>query len=312
MRSTAFTELVGCEVPIQLAGMGGGTSDVGLAAAVTNAGGLGMLGAGGVPPPFVDQMLDALSAATNGPYGVNFIVPFLDRDVVAAASPRCRVVDFFYALPDATLVQVVHDAGALAAWQVGSGDEAVAAVEAGCDFVIAQGIEAGGHVRGQKPLAEVLREALDAVSVPVLASGGIGSARDVAAALDAGAAGARVGTRFLVATESIAHPEYVDSLIAASAEDTVVTETFSEDWPNAPHRVLRKCIEAAEGAEGDVVATAEIGGMEVPVARFSTMPPQKTVKGNIAAMCHYAGTSVDGVKKRQPAADIVAELCSEI
>jgi NAD(P)H-dependent flavin oxidoreductase YrpB (nitropropane dioxygenase family) len=108
----------------------------------------------------------------------------------------------------------------LVSWQVGSAEEARAAVGAGCDQVVAQGTEVGGHVRGRMSLLPLLSEVLDAVDVPVLAEGGIGDARALAAVLAAGADGARIGTRFVAARESGAHPRYVDALIAARPEDT--------------------------------------------------------------------------------------------
>ena len=309
---TAFTELVSCELPLQLAGMGGGGSDPPLASAVCNAGGFGMLGLGGLPVPAVEQMLDAMTAMTSKPFGVNFLMPFLERPAVELAASRCRMVEFFYDAPDPSLVAMAHDGGALAAWQVGSADEAKAAVDAGCDVVIAQGTEAGGHVRGTKPLREMLADVLASVSVPVVATGGLGTAGQVKNAIDAGASAVRIGTRFLAADESPAHPDYVDALIAASADDTEITTAFNVGWPDAPHRVLKASLAAAQAATGDVVGIMRFGSMEFPVTRFSTTFPMKGATGDIAAMCMYAGTSVDGVRERRPAADIVAELCSEI
>jgi len=309
---TAFTELVGCELPLQLAGMGGGGSGVELAAAVSNAGGLGMIGAGGVPAQMVAEMLDAMPAVTDKPYGVNFLMPFLDEDAVSLAASRCRVVEFFYDEPRASLVEMVHAGGALACWQVGSAAEAEAATQAGCDIVVAQGNQAGGHVRGTRPLEETLADVLAAVSVPVVAAGGIGTADQVKAALDAGASAVRVGTRFVASAESIAHPDYVSALIASNADDTEITEAFGVGWPNAPHRVLRSSLAAANAATDDVLGTLHVGELELPVMRFSVMSPTKDTTGNVAAMCMYAGTSVDGVQRMQPAAEIVAELCSKI
>jgi nitronate monooxygenase len=309
---TSFTDLVGCRLPVQLAGMGGGGSDVGLASAVSNAGGLGMLGAGGLPFALVAPMLEAMPDATTEPFGVNFLMPFLDRDAVSAAAEACALVEFFYGDPEPALVDVVHSGGALAGWQVGSAPEAQAAVAAGCDLVVAQGTEAGGHVRGKKSLAIVLKEVLGVVGVPVVAAGGIGTARQVKAALNAGAAAVRIGTRFLAATESPAHPDYVAALIAATADDTEITEAFGNGWPDAPHRVLRSSLAAAQAISDDVVGTTSTGPTESPVARLSPTYPLTNMTGNIAAMAMYAGTSVDGVLKRQTAAEIVAELCSEI
>jgi len=204
---------------------------------------------------------------------------------------------------------VAHDAGALVAWQVGSVREARAAADAGCDVVVAQGVEAGGHVRGEVGVLPLLELVLDAVDVPVVAAGGLGSARSVAAVLAAGAAAARVGTRFVAAEEADAHRAYVDALIASGPEDTVLTTTFSTFWPDAPHRVLRSCIDEALRTRDDVVAVVEgADGTVLPVPRLAPPSPQRGASGNIAAMAHYAGQSVGEVRRRQPAADIVAEL----
>ena len=311
MTTRSFTDLVGCALPLQLAGMGS-VSSVELASAVTDAGGLGMLGVAGISAAVVEERLAVLSKSTSGPVGANFIVPFLDVDAVKLASRRCRVVEFFYGDPDAALVDIVHDGGALASWQVGSADEAFAAVDAGCDLVVVQGIEAGGHVRGVVTLADVLASTVGGFPVPLVAAGGVGTASDVAAQLNAGASAVRVGTRFVAAEESKAHSAYVDALIEAAAGDTMLTEVFSLGWPNAPHRVLRSCVAAAEVASSEIVGTVSADGSEWPVPRFSTIPPTKDAAGNIDAMALYAGFSVDAVKRRQPAAEIVAEMFERV
>ena len=120
---TAFTELVGCEVPIQQAGMGSGVATAELAAAVASAGALGMVGLAMMPAPAVTDVLTDLGRRTGGAFGANFLMPFLDRDAVAAASDKARLVEFFYGDPDHSLVELVRGGGALAAWQVGSLDE---------------------------------------------------------------------------------------------------------------------------------------------------------------------------------------------
>jgi nitronate monooxygenase len=310
--STRFTDLVGCAQPVQLAGMGGIGADIGLPSAVSAAGGLGMLGGAGIPPDRLAPMLEQMGAATTGPFGVNFLMPFLDRDAVIVAAAGSQLVEFFYGNPDGSLVELVHAGGALAAWQVGSSDEALAAASVGCDLVVVQGVEAGGHVRGRQPLAELLGEVLAVLSVPVLAAGGIGTASQVAALLEAGASGVRIGTRFVAAQESIAHPEYVHALIQAKASDTAITTTFSHGWPDGPHRVLRWSIDAAEASDTEYVAIEDTGAENSRVPRLATSPPTNNLRGNIAAMAMYAGESVTAVRSRQPARVIVRELCSEI
>jgi nitronate monooxygenase len=310
MLATRFTELVGCRMPIQQAGMGG-TAGPELAVAVAEAGGLGMLGGVMLPAPLLVQILDGVRQQTTGAIGVNFLMPFLDRDCVVVAASRCRVIEFFYGDPDAALVQLVHQGGALACWQVGSLEEAQAAVAAGCDLIVAQGTEAGGHVRGRIGLLPLLGQVLAMVDVPVLAAGGIGTGRALAAVLAAGAAGARVGTRFVAAAEANAHPAYVDALIAARPEDTVLTETFSAGWSNAPHRVLRSSAAAAESFQGDIVAEMSMGGQTMPVPRFAPPAPSKETTGTVQAMALYAGESVGAVQRIEPAASIVQEFTAE-
>jgi NAD(P)H-dependent flavin oxidoreductase YrpB (nitropropane dioxygenase family) len=307
---TRFTDLVGCSVPLQLAGMPE-ISTPALAAAVANAGGLGMIGAPLLSP---DEMaartaeLAERTAGTSGAFGVNFLMPFLDRDCVAVAARTARVVEFFYGEPECALVDIVHAGGALASWQIGSLDEARAAVAAGCDVIVAQGTEAGGHVRGRIGVLPLLSAVVDAVPVPVLAAGGIATARAVAAALAAGAAGVRVGTRFVAAAESGAHPLYVDAILRAGGEDTVLTEVFSVSWPNAPHRVLRSCLAAADALAQDLVGEVEHGGHQLPIPRFSPMVPTARTRGVVEAMALYAGEGVGAVVRVQPAEEIVREL----
>lgn len=307
MLRTAFTELTGCTVPIQLAPMPD-IATVELAAALADAGGLGMIGAPLLPPPVLKATLQDLGQRTHGVFGTGFLMPFLDRDCVEIAAANARVVEFFYAQPDAELVRLVHAGGALAGWQVGSKAEARRAVDCGCDYIAVQGTEAGGHVRGGIGLLPLLSEVLEVVAVPVLAAGGIATARDLAAVLAAGAAGARIGTRFIASTESGAHPKYVEKLLAAGGEDTVLTEAFSVMWPNAPHRVLRSSVEAAEKLSDDVIGEIAFSGMKMPVPRLSVISPSKTTTGSIEAMALYAGESVSNVTRIQPAAEIVREL----
>lgn len=180
------------------------------------------------------------------------------------------LVDFHQGDPDPQLVELVHRSGGLASWQVGTASEARAAQDAGCDLVVAQGHDAAGYVRGRAGTMALLQEVLDAVSVPVLAAGGIGTARGVAAVLAAGAAGVRIGTRFLAAAEAGADPGYVAALVEARAQDTAMTNRFAPRDVPLHARVLRSGIEAGEQ--------------------------------------YLAGESVGAVRGVQPAAEIVAEL----
>jgi NAD(P)H-dependent flavin oxidoreductase YrpB (nitropropane dioxygenase family) len=305
--STSFTRLVGLSAPIQLAAMPG-ISTPELVAAVADAGGLGMVGAPLLSAPVLEGVLERLSERTRGAFGVNFLVPFLDPECLPVAARRARVVEFFYGEPDAGLIERARAFGALASWQVGSLAEAAAAQRAGCDFIVVQGTEAGGHVRGETSLLPLLSQVLDAVRVPVVAAGGIATARGLAAVLACGSGAARMGTRFVATLESGAHPTYVKALLAASAADTCLTEAFSVPWPDAPHRVLRSAIAAAEALTEDVIGEERHAGQVLPVQRFSVLPPTLTTTGRVDAMALYAGESVTHVTSVQPAAALVSEL----
>jgi nitronate monooxygenase len=318
MLTTRFTDLVGCDVPIQQAGMGA-VSPPALVAAVSNAGGLGMLGTaryGGRTLSALGALLDEVHDLTDRPVGVNFIVAppeleAIDPGCFALAARRARVVEFTFAWPDKTFVETVHAEGALACWQVGSPEEAIAAVEIGCDLIVAQGIEAGGHVWGRTGVLALLDAVLATVPLPVLAAGGIGTGRAMAAMLAAGADGVRVDTRFVAAEESNAHPGWVARLVEARAEDTVYGRIFIEGW-DAPGRVLRSCVDAAAAFTGDVVGeTSSLDGTRVSLARLEPDAITRETTGTIAAMSLWAGESVGGVTRVQPAAEIVDELASE-
>lgn len=291
---TRITQLLGCRYPIQQAGMGGlATPD--LAIAVARAGGIGML-SGAAGWRALAPQLDAVPPGEA--VGVNFLVPFLDWAALTEAAARSPLVEFFWATPDEPLVKAAHEGGAQVGWQVGSVEEAKAARDVGCDVIVAQGVEAGGHVRGVIGLLPLLDEICSAIELPVIAAGGIGSGRGVAAALAAGADAARMGTRFIAAQESKAHPAYVDALIGATGADTVVSTAFGEGWPDAPHRVLRSCIEAGE----------KLGSGQ----SWSPEWPSSTYVGSAEARALYAGQSVGSVRSRQTAAQIVAELMDEV
>lgn len=293
---TRFTATVGCRLPIQQAGMGA-VSTPSLAAAVARAGGLGMIGAAGLDRDQLAGQLTAAAAAA-GPVprvGTNFLLPFLDIAALEVAAAHSVLVECFYGDPDRGIVERIHDGAALAGWQVGSRDEALAAEAAGCDVIVVQGFEAGGHVRGTTPLDALLDAVRPGTDLPIVAAGGIGSGTSAAAAFRAGADAVRVGTCLLATPEADVHPDYARALLRGTAADTIVTETFSLGWPNAPHRVLRACIDASDAA---------------PSAR-SPLPPTRGFTGSVDQAALYAGTSVDEVHEIQPAEAVVRRLAAE-
>lgn len=306
---TRFTSLVGCAHPIQQAGMGW-VSGVELAAAVANAGGLGTVAFPLASPAVLEGLLDEVVKRTDGSVGLNIIVPFMqDPACLEIAADRLRLIEFFWADPDPALVKRVHSAGALAAWQVGSAREARQAEDAGCDFIVVQGTEAGGHIRGHQELRVLLDEVASVADVPLVAAGGITTGGGVAAALKAGADGVRLGTRFVATLEADAHPAYKRALI--DAERTTITSTFSAMWPDAPHRVIDTCIGKAEAIVDDYTGDINFGGTQMRVPVRSMVSPTTSTTGSIEAMALYAGVGVDSILTIESAGSLVRNLVTE-
>lgn len=177
---------------------------------------------------------------------------------------------------------------------------------------MAQGIEAGGHTRGRIGLLALLDEVLAAVRIPVIAAGGIGTGRAMAAMLVAGAEGVRIGTRFLAAEESGAHPAYVAALIDARAQDTAMTDAFSRGWPDAPHRTLTSCVTAAQAfLDSRVGERDSLDGTRIPAYRLAPLVVDRTTDAAFEAMPLWAGESVGTVKQVQTARQIVEDLARE-
>jgi NAD(P)H-dependent flavin oxidoreductase YrpB (nitropropane dioxygenase family) len=322
MLRTAFTDLIGIRWPIVQAGMGG-VARADLAGAVSRAGGLGTIALPGMPPEVLTAEIRRARALTEAPLAVTFLLPMLDPPALEAAlAERVDVVTLFWGDPRPH-ISIIHAAGAKVGVQVGSADEAAAAADAGANFVIAQGVEAGGHVRGTTSTLVLVPLVADRVNpLPVVAAGGIGDARGIVAVLAAGADAAVLGTRFLLCPEAHVHPRYQTALRAARAEDTVLTTLFDVEWPDAAHRVLRtETVRAWEAAgrppvgerpgEGEEIGTIQIGAVSAPVARYSVVPPLRDAEGDVDALCFYAGQSCGLARDVEPAGVLVGRLATE-
>jgi NAD(P)H-dependent flavin oxidoreductase YrpB (nitropropane dioxygenase family) len=318
---TALCDRLGIELPIIQAPMGGGVVGPTLAAAVSNAGGLGMLVPWRADLATVRRQIQETRALTSKPFGVNLNLEFPQEErLKVALDEGVRIISFFWRDP-AALMPRVKAAGAAVLHTVGSAADARCAADCGVDVIVAQGWEAGGHVRGKVATLPLIPAVVDAVSpVPVVAAGGIADGRGLAAALALGAAGAWIGTRFLASQEAAVHPRYRELLLQASENDTVFTDClFDIGWPNAPHRVLRnKTVDAWEAAgcppagkrpgEGEVVATSASLG---PLVRYRVCTASADTEGDIDALPLWAGQSVGIVSKLKSAGDIVREIVEE-
>jgi NAD(P)H-dependent flavin oxidoreductase YrpB (nitropropane dioxygenase family) len=317
---TALCERLGIEMPIIQAPMGGAVGPT-LAAAVSNAGGLGMLAPWIADIDTVRRQIRETRALTSRPFGVNLNLEFPQEERLAAClDERVPVISFFWRDPS-SFVPRAKAGGATVLHTVGSAADAKRAVNCGVDIVVAQGWEAGGHVRGTVATMPLIPAVVDAVSpAPVVAAGGIADGRGLAAALALGAAGAWVGTRFLASHEATIHTRYRERLLQANENDTVFLENlFDIRWPNAPHRTLRNAtVEAWEAAgrpptgkrpgEGEVIAMSQSRG---PIVRYQSCTPESDADGDIDALSLWAGQSVGLVSKVLSAGDIVREIADE-
>ena len=314
---TPVCELLGIDHPIVEAPL---SADPRLPAAVSNAGALGS-----VSLWWADDARDWVrdtAALTDRPFAGNFVLTSDQHHRVdQALSAGLRIVSFLLGDPDG-YVDSVHDAGGLVMHTVGSAEEARRAVGCGVDVIVAQGWEAGGHVWGSVATLPLVPAVVDAVApVPVIAAGGIGDARGVAAVLALGAQAAWLGTRFLLADEMPIHDEYRRRLIDATETDAEwYPDLYSVGWPDSPHRAIHNSTaemwEAAgrpplgsRPGDGEVIAHFASGD---PILRYSPAPPMMGTTGEIDALSLGAGQSVGLAKQSQPAAEMVAELVSRL
>jgi nitronate monooxygenase len=322
---SALLERLGVELPVVQAGMGGGLAGPELCGAVSGAGGLGTLGI--APPAVLAQWIaEARDRAGLGKVvAVNLLLPFARRAHWEAAAKADVVVTFWGRPKRRTPVTWLH--------QCGSVEEALSARAAGADGVIAQGVEAGGHVRGTTPALHLLERTRAALGrdYPVFLAGGLADAADVRTALDAGADAAVLGTRFLMTPESGARTAYKQRLM--ESRETVLTELFGAGWPRAPHRVIWN--EATERwLQGDRRGPAWVRALDVatapvlsriPLSRQPSLarrqradrpllgplaPTNGTSPRLLDAGALYAGESVARIHDLRPAAELVAELAS--
>jgi nitronate monooxygenase len=293
---TPWCRTIGLHAPIVNAPMGGAAGGA-LAAAVSRAGGLGMIGMGSSAT--ADQLRAQLRhvSGLGRPFGIGLVHWVMAAepdlfDVALAARPALLSVSFG---GDFSWVARAHDDGVTVATQVADVPAARSAVDAGVDVLVARGAEGGGHGEPRVGTLPLLTEVLDLVSVPVLAAGGIASARGLAAVLAAGAAGAWLGTVFTTCTEAMTSAAARDAILAADSDATVVTRVFDivqgYRWPTTiPERVLRdEFVERWGGREDELAATAEA---------YEVAPVN-------------AGQGVGMVTQARPAAEVIEGLCTD-
>lgn len=311
---------LGVTVPIFQAPIGA-IASVELAAAISEAGGLGHLACTWRSPDQLRDLFRAMQRLTRRSFGANFVLDFpIDERLGVALDHGVRVISFFWGNGRQHLGRV-KAMDAIAIQVVGSIDEAKQAADAGFDLIVAQGREAGGHVRGDLGTMTLVPQVVDVVApLPVLAGGGIADRRGAAAALALGAVGVWVGTRFLAAQEANIHADYQQRVLAASADDTLYSKLFDIGWTDAALRSLKNSTtqrweQAGRPAapnrpgEGEVIAKRADG---TAIPRYFFGSPTRDVEGEAEAMALYAGECVGLVRAVQPASEIFEELASAL
>ncbi|WP_082596133.1 nitronate monooxygenase family protein [Rhizobacter sp. Root16D2] len=330
---TRLTRHYGVRHPFVGAGMGF-VALPSLVAAVSNAGGIGVLGNGIEPPPGTQALIQSIKATTARPFGVDFIFddsafgPLVTQaHIDVCVAERVRLVVFHMNVPPRAWVDRLHAAGARVWMQVASVAQALEAAAAGMDAVIAQGSQAGGHNKSTTRTLQLLPQVVRAVRpLMVLASGGIADGRGVVDALSHGADGVWVGTRLVASSEAHAHPEYQRRIVEARGHATVTTTLFGPEYPGRPYRVLRnRVVDEWAGREGQVPnpppPPAVIGStllfpltlkQNYSMPKFSAIVPTPETSGDFEEMGLPAGSeSVKFIKRVQPAAEIVREMMEE-
>lgn len=298
---TRITELLGIEYPIVQGGMAW-VADYHLAAAVANAGGLGLIGAGGAPAASVTEQIKQCQALTHKPFGVNIMLLNPEADAIARAvvDMGVKVVTTGAGSPEKYMA-MWKDAGVKVIPVVASVALAKRMERCGADALVAEGTESGGHI-GELTTMALVPQVVDAVSVPVIAAGGIADGRGLAAAFMLGACGVQMGTRFLVAKETNIHENYKERVAKASDIDTQVTGRTT----GHPVRALRNAMTRQylklekEGADFEALEYLALGGLRKAV-----------VDGDVKNGSLMAGQIAGLVNRQQTCAEIIREITAE-
>lgn len=311
MIRTRVCDLLGIQHPIVLGGMGGGATGAPLVAAVSNSGGLGVLGTSGMNGARLKSEVDAIRRTSDKPFGINHLLFEVDEERFSVTvETKPAVASFAWARADQDLhayFDRAHAAGCKVMYMGGEVSENVRAAEAGADIIVAQGTEAGGHVgwMASMPLVPMV---VDAVApLPVLAAGGFADGRGLAAALALGADGVLVGTRLLATHESPLHPNFKQAIIDSDGHDTVLTEipdlAAGRVWPGAMSRALRNnFIERWAGREWAVRRDQREIAQAVADARK---------QGDAANAPLFIGQDAGLIDTIEPAGEIVKRMASE-
>lgn len=298
---TRLTELLGIQYPIIQGGMAW-VAEHKLAAGVSDAGGLGLIGAGGAPASFVREEIRQAKKLTDKPFGVNIMLMNPEADEIAkvVVEEGVKVVTTGAGNPGKYMA-MWKEAGIKVIPVVASSAMAKMMERAGADAVVAEGMESGGHIGSLTTMA-LVPQVVDMVSIPVVAAGGIGDGRGLAAALMLGAEGVQMGTRFVVAKESIVHSNYKEKLIKAKDIDTEVTGMST----GHPVRSLRnKMTKEYLRLEKEGAGFEELEKLGLGALRKAVM------EGDVVNGTVMAGQIAGLVNKEQTCREMIEEIMAE-
>ena len=308
MELSPFMKKLGLKYPIFQGGMAW-VADGKLAAAVSNAGGLGIIGSGNAPGKVVADEIESAKSLTKKPFGVNVMLlsPYADEvvKVILANKDSVAVVTTGAGNPE-KYIEKLKDAGIKVIPVVGSVALARMMERVGVDAVVAEGMESGGHI-GKLTTMALVPQVVDAVKIPVIAAGGIGDGRGMAAAFMLGAEGVQMGTRFLVATESKIHPNYKKAVLRAKDASTLVTGEYA----GHPSRVLKnKMAKTYIGIEKEEALKPHPDYDKLEELGTGSLR-RAVIEGDSETGSFMAGEIAGMVKKEQPAAEILADVYSQ-
>lgn len=298
---TRVTELLGIEYPIIQGGMAW-VAESHLAAAVSAAGGFGIIGSATAPADVVRNWIREIKEITDKPFGINIMLmsPYADEVAKLAAEEKVAAVTTGAGNPG-KYMQMWKDAGVKVMPVVASVAMAKLMERAGADAVIAEGCESGGHI-GDITTMALLPQVVDAVSIPVIGAGGIGDGRGVAAAYMLGAEAVQMGTRFVVADEAVVHDNYKDKIIASKDIDSAVTGRST----GHPVRCIRNKLTK------EYIKLEESGASVEEIESFAAGSLRKAVvDGDVVYGSVMAGQIAGMIKKRQSCKEIIEELMTE-
>ena len=312
-------KLLHIEFPIIQAPVGGIATPE-LAAAVSNSGGLGGIALSWSDDNDAETKINKVQSLTSKPFYVNFVLNFEPKALKKALEMGVKVIQFSWGMPNKEQVDLVKSFNATIGIQVTDKHSALKAISLGAEYLVCQGVEAGGHVQASKSLETALKEVVEVANqLPVVASGGISTGKNIHHYVQLGASGVVMGSRFVVSLESGAHPFYKETLVKANSDDTVLTACMNKGWENSTSRIIRNSTFSMWEADGcalignrpgefDQLGTSPTGKS---IERYSISVPTIGFTGEVEAMAMYVGTSVQHINEVKSASDIIKDIWAE-